>query len=174
MLSCQFSFYCLTGDIVINFCKLARYCLATDYRSATIQPKTSNIIMAQRGTYFAPQLYIQAGMYDTSFYEKAFNAVELRRFTNEDGSIHVAELSIDGCVFQVHEEKPGTGRLSPKGVAGTTVLVGLFVPDVDKIMAQALDAGAVLVTPAQDYDYGYHQAELRDPFGHTWMIEQTI
>ena len=131
-------------------------------------------MMAQPATYFAPQLYIQAGSYDTSFYEKAFNAVELRRFTNEDGSIHVAELSIDGAIFQVHEEKPGAGRLSPEGISGTTVLVGLFVPDVDKTMAQALEAGAILVTPVQDYDYGYRQAELKDPFGHTWMIEQAI
>ena len=131
-------------------------------------------MMAQPATYFAPQLYIQAGMYDTSFYEKAFKAVELRRFTNEDGSIHVAELSIEGCVFQVHEEKLSAGRLSPKGIGGTTVLIGLFVPDVDQVMEQALEAGAILVTPAQDYDYGYRQAELKDPFGHTWMIEQKI
>lgn len=131
-------------------------------------------MMAQPATYFAPQLYIQHGISDISFYEKAFGAVEIRRFTNEDDSIHVAELSIEGNVFQVHEEKPSAGRLSPEGIAGTTVLVGLFVPDVDKTMAQALEAGALLVTPAQDYDYGYRQAELKDPFGHTWMIEQTI
>ena len=131
-------------------------------------------MMEQPATYFAPQLYIQAGRYDTSFYEKAFNAVELRRFTNEDGSIHVAELSIHGAIFQIHEEKLSAGRLSPEGISGTTVLVGLFVPDVDTVIAQALEAGATLVTPAQDYDYGYRQAEVKDPFGHTWMIEQVI
>ena len=41
---------------------------------------------------FAPQLYIKNGVTDISFYEKAFSAVELRRFTNDDGSIHVAEF----------------------------------------------------------------------------------
>ena len=56
-------------------------------------------------TYFAPQLYIKSGIKDISFYEKAFGAVELRRFSNEDGSIHVAELSIHGALFHLHEEK---------------------------------------------------------------------
>jgi uncharacterized glyoxalase superfamily protein PhnB len=56
-------------------------------------------------TSFAPQLFIKNGIKDISFYEKAFGAVELRRFSNEDGSIHVAELSINGALFHLHEEK---------------------------------------------------------------------
>jgi PhnB protein len=55
-------------------------------------------------TYFAPQLFIKNGTKDISFYEKAFGAIELMKLTNDDGSIHVAELSIDGAVFHLHEE----------------------------------------------------------------------
>ncbi|MEP7254545.1 MAG: hypothetical protein ABI666_02160, partial [Ferruginibacter sp.] len=55
-------------------------------------------------TFFAPQLYIPNGVTDTSFYEKAFGAVELRRFTNDDSSIHVVEFSIDGNLFHLHEQ----------------------------------------------------------------------
>jgi len=46
--------------------------------------------MNQSTTFFAPQLYIKHGISDISFYEKAFAAVEIRRFSNNDGSIHVA------------------------------------------------------------------------------------
>ena len=52
-------------------------------------------------SHFAPQLYIKGGITDISFYEKAFGAIELRRWTNDDASIHVAELSIDGAIFHV-------------------------------------------------------------------------
>jgi PhnB protein len=45
---------------------------------------------------------------------------------------------------------------------------------VDAVMAIALAAGAMLVSPAQDYDYGYRQGEIKDPFGHVWMIEMKI
>ena len=51
---------------------------------------------------FAPQLFIRKGVTDISFYEKAFGAVEIMRFINDDGSIHVAELSIIGALFHVH------------------------------------------------------------------------
>jgi PhnB protein len=65
-------------------------------------------------TFFAPQLYIKSGIRDISFYTQALGAVELRRFTNNDGSIHVAELSIDGALFHLHEESSGKGLLSLK------------------------------------------------------------
>jgi len=124
--------------------------------------------------YFAPQLYIKSGIIDISFYEKAFAAIELRRWTNDDGTIHVAELSIDGALFHLHEEKLNAGHFSPEQVNGTTALIGLFVSNVDDVMAKAIDSGATLVSPAESYDYGYRQGKIKDPFGHLWMIEMRI
>jgi PhnB protein len=129
---------------------------------------------ATNTTCFAPQLYIKSGITDISFYENAFGAIELRRFTNEDGSIHVSELSIDGLLFHLHEESTKKGQFAPQQVNGTTVIIGLFVEDVDVVMNKAIKAGAVVTSPAQSYDYGYRQGEVRDPFGHVWMIEMRI
>jgi len=36
---------------------------------------------------FAPQLYIKNGVKDIDFYTKAFGAVELRRWANDDESM---------------------------------------------------------------------------------------
>jgi len=123
---------------------------------------------------FAPQLFIKSGITDISFYTKAFGAIELRRWTNDDSSIHVAELSIDGMVFHLHEITPRFNWLDPGTLNGTSVLLGLFVKDVDTIISQAKAAGAVELSPAQDYDYGYRQGEIRDPFGHCWLIQKKI
>jgi PhnB protein len=125
-------------------------------------------------TSFAPQLYIKSGIRDISFYTQALGAVELRRFTNNDGSIHVAELSIDGALFHLHEESSSKGLLSPESHKGTTTIIGLFVPDVHASMSKALAAGAVELSPVQDYDYGYRQGAIKDPFGHHWMFEMKI
>lgn len=130
--------------------------------------------MTQTKTFFAPQLYIKSGVTDISFYEKGFGAVELRRFSNDDGTIHVAELSIDGTLFHLHEETSRISLLSPEKANGTTVLIGLFVEDVDAVMNKAVEAGAKVVSPAQSYDYGYRQGQIKDPFGHVWMIETKI
>jgi PhnB protein len=123
---------------------------------------------------FAPQLYIEIGITDISFYEKAFGAVELRRFVNDNGSIHVAEFSIAGLLFHLHEESVQSNQFSPNKFNGTTVIIGLFVQDVDAVMSKAVEAGAVVLSPAQNYDYGYRQGEIKDPFGHIWMIEAKI
>lgn len=123
---------------------------------------------------FAPQLYIKSGITDVSFYEKAFGAVELRRFSNDDGSIHVCELSIEGTLFHLHEENLRLRTYEPGRHNSTTVTIGLFVPDVDAVMKKAIAAGALEISPAQDYDYGYRQGEFKDPFGHCWLIEKKI
>jgi PhnB protein len=114
------------------------------------------------------------GVRSLDFYRHAFTAVLLRQWKNEDGTIHVAELAIGDALFHIHEEKPEAGQFSPLSSRGTTVLVGLFVEDVDQVMNRALEAGGELVAPAQSYDYGYRQGEIRDPFGHVWLIESKI
>lgn len=123
---------------------------------------------------FAPQLYIPSGTFDVSFYEKALGAKELRRFSNDDGSIHVVEFSIGDAMFHLHEETPRLHLYAPIQKDFSTVIIGLFVPDVDAVMESAIAAGAKVISPAQDYDYGYRQGEVRDPFGHVWMIEKRI
>lgn len=124
--------------------------------------------------FFAPQLFIKNGVTDISFYEKAFGAIEVRRFSNDDGTIHVSELSINGTLFHLHEETSKPNKISPEKGNATTVLIGLFVEDVDAVMKSAIEAGAVVLSPAQSYDYGYRQGEIKDPFGHIWLIEMKI
>ncbi|WP_428328048.1 VOC family protein [Mucilaginibacter sp.] len=123
---------------------------------------------------FAPLLSIRNGVSDLTFYAKAFNATEVMRFSNDDGALHVAELSINGTIFHVHEQMPNPHLFSPDKHNGTTVTLGLFVDDVHAVFNQAVAAGAVILSPVQDYDYGYRQGELQDPFGHHWVIQKKI
>jgi PhnB protein len=123
--------------------------------------------------FFAPQLLINNGTKDISFYAKAFGATENFCLYNDDGSIHVAELSIDGRIFHLHEvTKPYF--FAPGKHKGTTCIIGLFVPDVYAVMDNALRAGAKEVFPATDFEYGYRQGEIEDPFGHHWLIQKKI
>ena len=130
--------------------------------------------MTNKLTFFAPQLYMPNGTFDISFYEKGLSAIEIRRFSNDDGSIHVAELSINDNIFHIHEEKKTAGRFSPETAKGTTVIIGLFVEDVDTCFEKAISAGATIVSQPISWDYGYRQAEIKDPFGHLWLIEKKI
>jgi len=127
-----------------------------------------------QATFFAPHLYIKSGCRDISFYTNGLGAKELRRWSNDDGTIHVAELSIDDNIFHPHEERPAGGQLDPLKVKGVTSLVGLFTEDVDGLVQRAVAAGAILIEPPQSFDYGYRQGIIKDPFGHLWLIQKRI
>jgi PhnB protein len=125
-------------------------------------------------TAFAPQLIIADGAAAIQFYKKAFGAEEKGRWDNDDGTVHVAELSFLGAIFHIREESAKQSNLSPFTAGGNTVIVGVFVNDVDAVTDKAVAEGAILINPAQDYDYRYRQATIKDPFGHRWLIEKKI
>jgi PhnB protein len=124
--------------------------------------------------FFAPELFINNGVKDISFYENAFGATENFCFKNDDGSIHVVELSIDGAIFHIHEITANQHFFTPEKFNGTSVRIGLFVSDVDEVMSKAIKAGAIEISRAQDYEYGYRQGEIKDPFGHYWQIQKIL
>lgn len=121
---------------------------------------------------FTPMLYLKNVVSGIEFYQKAFNAEERRRWANPDGSVHVAEMSLGNVLFLLHDETPGLGQLSPQTLNGTTVVIGLFVADPDAVMAKAVAAGASETSATRDYEYGYRQGNITDPFGHHWLIEK--
>lgn len=125
-------------------------------------------------TQFAPHLTLSVLRPAISYYEKVFHAKTLRTFDNPDGSVHVAEMEIEGQLFHLHEETPAKAQLSPGTLSGTTVLIGLFTPAPDEYYQNAIAAGGQIVSAMQDYDYGYRQGTVADPFGHQWLIQKRI
>jgi len=123
-------------------------------------------------TSFAPMLRIRNGVTDIDFYKNAFGAVEHFRVNNDDGTVHVAEFDIDGAVFHLHEIYPHAA-FNPEEHRGV-VTVGLFTDDVHGLFDKAIAAGATIVHPVTDYEYGYRQGSLTDPFGHEWLLQCRI
>jgi PhnB protein len=123
---------------------------------------------------FVPVLSIASGVTDIEFYKNAFGAIQLWRLNNPDGSVHVAAFSINGAAFRLHEESKDGRDLSPGKAGCTTVTIGLSVEDVHAVVAKAVTAGATVLSPVTDYDYGYRQGEIKDPFGHHWLIEKLL
>lgn len=124
-------------------------------------------------TFFAPELHIPTGTQSIDFYKK-FGASEHFCFRNEDGSIHVAELELNGAIFHVHETMEWFNALEPVSAKGVTSVIGLFVEDVHEVFNLALSAGATEISPVTDHEYGYRQGMFRDPFGHYWQIQKKI
>jgi PhnB protein len=124
-------------------------------------------------TFFAPQLIINDCAAAIEFYKKAFGVTELGRWVNDDGTVHVAELSFDGCIFHIHEPTL-KNKYTPESVNGVTTIMGVFVDDPHAVFKRAVDAGAIVENPVTDYEYGYRQGSVYDPFGHNWLIEKKL
>ena len=103
------------------------------------------------------------------YYKKAFGATELFRMDHE-GKIGHAELKIGDSPIMLADEFPQMGYRSPKSLGGTPVSLMIYVPDVDTVYKQAIDAGATEVKPLTDQFYGDRSGTLTDPFGHVWTI----
>lgn len=124
-------------------------------------------------THFAPELHIPNGTVNVDFYTD-WGAKEHFCYRNDDGSIHVIELEMNGAIFHLHEVMRTPPALDPAVVKGVTAIIGLFVDDVHDVFNRALAAGATEIDPVTDHDYGYRQGMIRDPFGHYWQIQKKI
>ncbi len=116
-----------------------------------------------------PHLIVKDAAKAIEFYKKAFGAKEVMRMPGPGGGIAHAELLIGDSYVYLADEAPSWGALGP--VDGKSpVTIHLYVPDVDKVHAQAVAAGATSPMPIMDMFWGDRYGKVVDPFGHHWSI----
>jgi PhnB protein len=120
-----------------------------------------------------PMLAVKNAANAISWYKKVLMATEISRLTDADGTIAHAELRIADCVLMLAEENPAYNK-SPDILSGTSVILNLYVPDVDKTVDLALTEGATLIFPVADQFYGDRAGRIQDPFGHMWIISRHL
>ncbi len=92
-----------------------------------------------------------------------FNATELRRFDNPDGTIMHAEIRIDDSVIML-------GEASEKYPPVPSVL-HVYVPDVDAVFQKVVDAGCeVIEPPTQRENDPDRRATFKDFAGNIWSV----
>jgi PhnB protein len=123
-----------------------------------------------------PEIFVHDGRGAIDFYTRAFSAVERSRMLSPDKTrvLH-CRLEIDGQRLVVCDEftaaEGGTCR-SPHTLGGTGVRFVLEVDDADRVVNQAVNAGATIMFPVTDMFWGGRYGKLIDPYGHEWGINQ--
>ena len=87
-----------------------------------------------------------------------------------DGKIGHAEIKLGDSRVMLADEFPGMGFMGPQSRGGTTVMLHLYVKDVDATVVKATAAGATIKRPIKDEFYGDRTGTIEDPFGHVWYI----
>ena len=100
------------------------------------------------------------------FLSQVFDAREMRRQDNSDGSIMHAEVQIDDSIVMIAD---GGGDFP-----AFPIWLHVYVPDVDAAYQRALNAGGVSVQAPQQKDDPDRRAGVKDPAGNTWWIATQV
>ena len=117
-----------------------------------------------------PYLSIKGASGAISFYEKAFDAIELFRLDMPGGIIGHAEIQIGNSRIMIADPCDDVSFGDPKTLGGSTVGLYVYVDDVDGMYSQSVAAGAKSINPVEDQFYGDRTCTIEDPYGHRWFI----
>jgi uncharacterized glyoxalase superfamily protein PhnB len=108
----------------------------------------------------SPYLLVKDVRAMLDFLSHAFGATELRRQVDADGAIRHAEVRIDDSILMMGF-RPGAELIAS---------VHVYVEDVDRVYARALDEGATSLSEPRDQPYGDRTAGVQDVQGNYWWI----
>jgi len=117
-----------------------------------------------------PMLVCVDGAAEIEFCKAAFGAVELSRRAEAGGSVTHATLRIGELLIMVHGETTHLASRAPLGDGSSPVVIYLYLPDVDAVVARAVAAGARILTPLEDQFWGDRMGRIVDPAGHVWNL----
>jgi uncharacterized glyoxalase superfamily protein PhnB len=93
-------------------------------------------------------------------------------YEGKDGTIGHAELTLGGGMIMLgsaRDDEQGNRFKLPAELGGVeTRSAYIVVADADAVFARAVAAGAAVVRPLQNMEYGSREFTVKDPEGHSW------
>ena len=122
----------------------------------------------------APNLIVRDGRRALRFYQEAFQA-EVTYLSEMPGGIGLhAQLRVADSFVLVSTENmqrhPESRTRAPETLRGISVLLELYVDDVDGWFSRAVAAGAQPTMPPADTFFGDRYGWVTDPSGHIWAL----
>ena len=114
----------------------------------------------------SPYLVVDGASQTLEFLARAFDAVELRRFTDDAGRVAHAETRIGESVVMLADAHPDWPSHPSQ--------VHIYVADVDATYQRALAAGATSVQAPVKKDDEDKRGGVKDAGGVTWWIATRV
>lgn len=110
-----------------------------------------------------PYLIVDGAANIIQFVKHAFGAQEQHEATlRPDGTIMHATLKIGDSMLMIAD--------ASEHAKASSVMLYLYVPDVDAVYQKAIKAGATSIMEPADQFYGDRTGGVRDPAGNTWFF----
>lgn len=109
-----------------------------------------------------------------AFYTEGLGGRLLFRAGMPDGPADHAQLRVGESFLLLTRENreahPEAVLRAPSTLNGASVILELYVDDVEAAVEHALRAGAQPSLPVHDTFFGDRRAHVIDPFGHVWAL----
>jgi uncharacterized glyoxalase superfamily protein PhnB len=102
--------------------------------------------------------------------ERAFGFQRRLVVPDEQGGVRHAELTLGDQVIMVNSPRAELQLAGPRTLGGTHSGVSCWVDDPDAHHARAVAAGAQVIFPVTDKEYGSRDYTARDPEGVMWTF----
>ncbi len=121
-----------------------------------------------------PRLVCAEAAAEIEFCVGTFDAVELNRRLDSDGSVAHALIKIGPAMIMIEAEWPTLTSRAPRLDGSSPVVIFVYVEDVDRTIERAITNGAQVLVPLQNQFWGDRIAWIMDPSGHVWTVASRI
>ena len=145
--------------------------------TATSSTDTSSTTTSSTGAatqILVPYLAVADAAAALDWYTAALDGTETIRYVGDDGRIGHAEMIVHGARIMLSDAYPEIGVVAADSYEGSSCALHLEVADIDAVHASAVQHGAVAERDPADQPHGSRMSTIVDPFGHRWMLSQTI
>jgi PhnB protein len=106
------------------------------------------------------------------FYQKAFGATVIYQAPMPGMPGIFAQFKIGDSYLQLTDlpSRDPKGPRSPETLGATSVILEMYVDDVDKRFARAVEVGGTPLLPPTDMFFGDRYSWVGDPWGHVWAL----
>lgn len=119
-----------------------------------------------------PYLMVKDGRAALAFYEKAFGAKIVYQAPMPGLPGIFAQFKIGDSYLQLTDlpAQDPKGPRSPETLGGTSVVLEMYVDNVDNSFDRAVKAGGKPLLPPTDMFFGDRYSCVGDPWGHVWAL----
>lgn len=135
-----------------------------------MSPETTVDAIPPGYTSLTPFLVVDGARAAIEFYTVVFGATPVSVMDAPDGTVAHAELDFGHGRLQLSDPNPAFELVAAPGGTAVSHSVCLYCPDVDAVVARAVEHGAVLREAVSTFVTGDRFGSVVDPFGQRWAI----
>ena len=126
------------------------------------------------GNKLTLNMVVENAMEAMTFYERVFDGKrgDVFHFPDKKGE-NAANIIVGNIELRLIDENASYNCYPPKKGVIDSIWFQMTVDDTEAVMKRAIENGAVIGQEVSEF-MGTKNAEITDPFGYTWTINQII